>query len=160
VADDSCSACAAPLDSIDAAKIATMNSIVPRDRNAAIVLAAVKGEALARGPGGRPGRPLRAPAVRVLADGGMVRALTEQRNDGRHAILRQGHSSSPVQRGSAVPMIALVGSAPKYRPSNESADRQFMRKISPSAMMRQACQTGSGRPRPSRALHPSRCCRR
>jgi hypothetical protein len=67
VADDSCSACAAPLDSIDAAKIATMNSIVPRDHKAAIVLAAVKGEALARGPGGRPGRPLRATAVQVPA---------------------------------------------------------------------------------------------
>jgi hypothetical protein len=31
-------------------------------------------------------------------------------------------------------MMALVGSTPKYRPSNESADRQFMRKTSPSAM--------------------------
>src|ERR1035438_10047800 len=54
VADDSCSACAAPLDSIDADKIITMHSIVPRDRKAAIVLATVKGEALARRPGGRP----------------------------------------------------------------------------------------------------------
>jgi hypothetical protein len=54
VAGDSCSACAAPLDSVDAAKITTMHSIVPRDRKAAIVLAAVKGEALARRPGGRP----------------------------------------------------------------------------------------------------------
>src|SRR6266852_2683490 len=63
VADDSCSACAAPLDSIDAAKITTMHSIVPRDRKAAIVLAAAKGEALAR----RPGPPLRATAVRILS---------------------------------------------------------------------------------------------
>jgi hypothetical protein len=31
-----------------------MQSIVPRDRIAAIVLAAVKGEALARRPNGRP----------------------------------------------------------------------------------------------------------
>ena len=63
VADDSCSARAAPLDSIDAAKIATMHSIVPRDRKAAIVLAAAKGEALAR----RPGPPLRATAVHIPA---------------------------------------------------------------------------------------------
>jgi hypothetical protein len=67
VADDSCSACAGPLDSIDAAKITTMHSVVPRDRKAAIVLAAVKGEALARRPDGRPGPPLRATAVQVLA---------------------------------------------------------------------------------------------
>src|SRR5216683_5202012 len=63
VANDSCSACAAPLDSIDAAKITTMHSIVPRDRKAAIVLAAAKGEALAR----RPGSPLRATAVQILS---------------------------------------------------------------------------------------------
>jgi len=63
VADDSCSACAAPLDSIDAAKITTMHSIVPRDRKAAIVLATVKGEALAR----RLGPPLRATAVQILS---------------------------------------------------------------------------------------------
>jgi hypothetical protein len=54
VVDDSCSACAAPLDSIDAAKITQTHSIVPRDRKAAIVLATVRGEALARRPGGRP----------------------------------------------------------------------------------------------------------
>src|SRR5450631_2229529 len=73
VADDS--ACAVPLDSIDAAKIMTMHSIRRMDRNAAIVLAAVKGEALARRPGGRPriksgagsGPPLRATAVQTLA---------------------------------------------------------------------------------------------
>src|ERR1700675_4315441 len=46
VADDL--ACAVPLDSIDAAKIMTMHSIRRMDRKAAIVLAAVKGEALAR----------------------------------------------------------------------------------------------------------------
>jgi hypothetical protein len=63
VADDSCSACAVPLDSIDAAKITTMHSIIPRDRKAAIVLAAAKGDALAR----RPGPPLRATAVRISA---------------------------------------------------------------------------------------------
>ena len=39
-------------------------------------------------------------------------------------------------------MIALVGSTPKYRPSSESADCQFMRKTSPSAMTRQPCQIG------------------
>jgi hypothetical protein len=47
-------------------------------------------------------------------------------------------------------MIALVGSTPKYRPSSESADCQFMRKTSPSAISRQPCQMGSGRPRLSR----------
>src|SRR5258708_39286044 len=46
VDDDSCSACAAPLASIEAAKITTMHSIVPRDRRAAIVLATLKGEGL------------------------------------------------------------------------------------------------------------------
>jgi hypothetical protein len=63
VADDSCSACAAPLASIEAAKITTMHSIVPRDRKAAIVLAAAKGDALAR----RPGPPLPATAVHIPA---------------------------------------------------------------------------------------------
>jgi hypothetical protein len=63
VADDSCSACAAPLDSIDAARITTMHSILPRDRKAAIVLATAKCEALARRPDGSPGPPLRAMAV-------------------------------------------------------------------------------------------------
>jgi hypothetical protein len=67
VANDSCSARAAPLDSIDTAKITTMHSIVPRDRNDAIVLATVKGKAPARRPGGRPGPPLRATAVQILA---------------------------------------------------------------------------------------------
>jgi hypothetical protein len=56
-----------PLDSIDAAKITTMHSIVPRDRKAAIVLAAVKGEALTRRPDGRPGPRLRATVARNLA---------------------------------------------------------------------------------------------
>jgi hypothetical protein len=54
VANDSCSACAAPLDSIDVAKISTMHIIVPTDRKAAVVLATVKGKALPRRPGGRP----------------------------------------------------------------------------------------------------------
>jgi hypothetical protein len=63
VANDSCLACAALVDSVDAAKITTMHSILPTDRMAAIVLAAVKGEALAR----RPGLPLRATTVQVLA---------------------------------------------------------------------------------------------
>ena len=67
VADDSCPACAAPLDSIDTAKITTMHSIVPRDRKAAIVLATVKGEALVRRPGGRPRPTPRAAAVQILA---------------------------------------------------------------------------------------------
>src|ERR1700730_17869778 len=40
-----------------------MHAIDPRDRKAAIVLAAIKGEALSRRPGGRPRLPLRATAV-------------------------------------------------------------------------------------------------
>ena len=48
--------------SVDA-KIATMHAIVPRDRKAAIVLAAVQGKALSRRPRGRPGPPLRATAI-------------------------------------------------------------------------------------------------
>src|SRR5450631_2122831 len=62
-ADDSCSACAAPLGSIDAAKIITMHSILPTDSRAAIVLAAAKDEALAR----CPGPPLRAAALHIPA---------------------------------------------------------------------------------------------
>jgi hypothetical protein len=76
VADDSCAACAAPFDNIEAAKIMTMHSVVPRDRKAAIVLATVEGDALARRPDGRPsdrcpragsGPPLRATAAQILA---------------------------------------------------------------------------------------------
>ncbi|MFN4925405.1 hypothetical protein [Bradyrhizobium sp.] len=44
-----------------------MHNATLRDRNAAIVLAAVKGDALARRPDGSPGPPLRAVAVRTLA---------------------------------------------------------------------------------------------
>jgi len=51
---DTRSARAASLHSIDDTKIVTKHSIGPRDRKAAIVLAAVKGEALARRPDGRP----------------------------------------------------------------------------------------------------------
>jgi hypothetical protein len=67
IADDSCSACAGPPDSIDAVKIPTTHSIVPRDRRAAIVLATVKREALARRPGGRPRPTPRATASQILA---------------------------------------------------------------------------------------------
>jgi hypothetical protein len=44
-----------------------MHSIVPRDRKAAIALATLKGEALARRPDGRPGPTLHATAAQVLA---------------------------------------------------------------------------------------------
>ena len=54
VGGDARPACAALLDNIDAARTITMHSIVPRDRKAAIVLAAVKGDALMRRPDGRP----------------------------------------------------------------------------------------------------------
>jgi hypothetical protein len=43
VADNARSACAATLNSIDDAKIATMHAIAPRDRKAAIVLASRQG---------------------------------------------------------------------------------------------------------------------
>ena len=61
--DNACSAYAASLTSIRDAKIATMHAIALRGRNAAIVLAAVKGEALARRPDGSTGPTLRAMAV-------------------------------------------------------------------------------------------------
>jgi hypothetical protein len=63
---DDRSACAALLDSIDNAEIATMQAIAPRDRKAAIVLTAVQGKALSRRPRGRPGPTLRAMAVTDL----------------------------------------------------------------------------------------------
>ena len=62
---------------------------------------------------------LRHGGAKLGRDGGMVRALIEQKNGRRLAILRHDYSSSPVQRGSARPMIALAGNAPKYRPSSE-----------------------------------------
>jgi hypothetical protein len=54
VANGARPACVAPVNSIDAATIAATHAILPRDRNAAIVLAAVKGKALTRQPDGRP----------------------------------------------------------------------------------------------------------
>jgi hypothetical protein len=68
-----------------------MHTIVPRDRERANVLAAVKAEALKRRPDGRPGRPLRAVAVQTFGRGeGMVHVLIEQRNDGKIANCWQG----------------------------------------------------------------------
>jgi hypothetical protein len=54
----------------------------------------------------------------------MAHVLTEQRNERRIAIGRHDQLSSLVQRGSARPMIAVVGSIAKYRSSSESADCQ------------------------------------
>jgi hypothetical protein len=54
VAGDTRSASASLLTSIEDAKITRMHTIVPRDRKAAIVLATVKSEALARRPDGHP----------------------------------------------------------------------------------------------------------
>ena len=54
VVDDPCSACAAPPNSIDAARIATMHITVPRGRKPAIVIAAVNGEALSGRLGDHP----------------------------------------------------------------------------------------------------------
>jgi len=45
---------ASPLNCIDDAKTATIRTIAARDHKRAIVLAAIKGEALARRPDGRP----------------------------------------------------------------------------------------------------------
>src|ERR1700730_13846494 len=61
--DDARAVCAASLASIGDVTIATVHAIAPRDRKAAIVLAAVQGETLSRRPIGRPGPPLRAMAV-------------------------------------------------------------------------------------------------
>ena len=64
-----------------------------------------------------------------------------------------GHGRPPVQSGSAFPMIALDGSTPKYRPSSESADRQFMRKTSPAATSVTALPDGQ---RPAAAVSCAR----
>ena len=56
----------------------------------------------------------------------MVRTLVERKNSGRLTVLWHDYSFSPVQRGSARPTIALAGNTPKYRPSSEFADCQFM----------------------------------
>src|SRR6516164_9493726 len=80
----------------------------------------------------------------------------DQSGFGRTAISRGSgiaphvHSSS-VHTGTALPIIADAGRGPKYRPSSESADCQFMTKTSPSAMTWHPCQAGSGRPWPSRS---------
>jgi hypothetical protein len=68
-----------------------------------------------------------------------------RRSGSPEAGLRHGQCSWSVQSGSARPTTAVVGSGPKYRPSRESPDCQFMRKTSPPATTRQPCQTGSGR---------------
>jgi hypothetical protein len=57
------SACAAPLDSIDAARTATIQIKIRRNRKAAVVLAAVKDEALTRWPDRRSRLPVRAMAA-------------------------------------------------------------------------------------------------
>jgi hypothetical protein len=71
VADKARSACAAPLNSNDDAKVATMHTIAPKDRNAAFVLAAVQGDAPRSNNGSSTGRALGATSfsfasVRVL----------------------------------------------------------------------------------------------
>jgi hypothetical protein len=48
VAGKARSACAAPLNSNDDAKVATMHTIAPKDRNAAFVLTAVQSDAVTR----------------------------------------------------------------------------------------------------------------
>jgi anti-sigma factor RsiW len=66
VANNDRSAHVASLDNMDDAKFATMHAIVRRDRKRAIVLAAIKGEALARRPDGCPGRRCARVAARTL----------------------------------------------------------------------------------------------
>jgi hypothetical protein len=60
------------------------------------------------------------------------------------------HSPS-VHTGIAWPMTADAGTGPKYRPSKESADCQFMTKISSAERTRHPCETGSRLPRLSRS---------
>ena len=64
---------------------------------------------------------------------------------------RHDQLSSLVQRGSARPTIVVAGSGPKYRPSKEYFDRQFMRNTSWSATIRQPRQAGRLRPRRSQS---------
>ena len=100
VLNNACPTCATPLNIIGDAKIATIHTIVLRDRKAAIVLTAVKGKALARRPDGRPGPAAACDGGATLGrDEGMVRALTEQRNGRRLAVWRQDQSSSSLQGG-------------------------------------------------------------
>jgi hypothetical protein len=143
VADDVGSGCAVSFNIMVDAKIATMNNITLRVRKAAIVLAAVKGEALTRRPDGRPLESLSEGRLWTAAvrdgrmsfgrDEGMARALTEQRKGRRFVNLAT----------LSIPLIGPKGLClcddggdrqhPKYRLSTESADCQFMRKTSRSA---------------------------
>src|ERR1700682_6525421 len=80
----------------------------------------------------------------------MVLHPVQQRNAGKREREAHAHCSS-VQMGIAWPMTDDFGIIPKYRPSSESDDCQFMTKSSSSPSERQTCQAGSERPRPSRS---------
>src|SRR5580692_4318087 len=74
--------CTAPTNGIDAASIAAMHIKISRDRKPVIVLAAVKGKALSRRPKWPPLTAASRDGAAILCrDGGMVRVLTEQRNE-------------------------------------------------------------------------------
>jgi hypothetical protein len=161
---DALSACAAFTGTIaNDNTITTVQAAVPKRRKHATVLAPVQGKAASR----RPMRPPWTAAARggfanFGRDGGMVQHPVEQRN-GRSRKRDAHHHSSLVQTGNARPTTADAAIGPKYRPSSESLDCQFMRKSSSSPTTRQPCQTGSGCL--ARALHPCRsyrprCCAR
>jgi hypothetical protein len=104
----------------------------------------------------RKGAALPLQAGRMFIDFSTWPVRKDRRRFGEAAIRRRSENvvhnhSSSVHTGTALPMTADAGSGPKHRPSSESADCQFMTKISRSAIKRHPCQTGSGRPRPSRS---------
>jgi hypothetical protein len=74
--------CTARTNGIDAASIAAMHIKISRDRKPVIVLAAVKGKALSRRQKWPPLTAAARDGAAILCrNGGMVRVLTEQRNE-------------------------------------------------------------------------------
>jgi len=134
VADDVGSGCAVSFNIMVDAKIATMNNITLRVRKAAIVLAAVKGEALTRRPDGRPLESLSEGRLWTAAvrdgrmsfgrDEGMARALTEQRKGRRFVNLATLSIPLIGPKGrSACATMAVIGNTPNIacRPNPPTA---------------------------------------
>src|SRR5206468_10692317 len=105
------------------------------------------------GPFGRPGPALCTAALQTLVGTEKWSAIDRQSNGEMKTRNAHDHSSH-VHTGRARPITVDAGRNPKYRPSSESLDCQFMRKISPSPTTRQPCHFGSGRPRASRSRAP------